>query len=58
MKHLPHNQEPTLVNRSRAYHAHPSHTEDCESYREFYNTRRCPCESYNPKGKKGGQSSK
>lgn len=47
MKHLPHNQEPTLVNRSRAYHAHPSHPESCETYREFYK-RRCPCESYTP----------
>jgi len=55
MKHLPHNQEPTLINRSRAYHAHPSNPEDCSTYQEMYK-RRCPCQSYNPKGKKGGQS--
>jgi hypothetical protein len=41
-------EEHRLLKNSRAYHAHPSHPSDCEAYTEFYNTRRCPCEGYQP----------
>lgn len=47
MKDYPHPSpdEQRLERRSRAYHEHPSHAEDCSTYEEFHG-RRCPCESY------------
>jgi hypothetical protein len=39
------NEENRLLERSDAYHNHPSHASDCVAYQEMY-SKRCPCERY------------